>query len=252
MEHARDNADGPGGKPSVIRKIPLSAPARPGSGPLAALVPRGLSPGHHRGQANLSVHRLLHLPLVPRDGPGDLPGPGSGPDVKPGLRLREGGPGGAAGRGRGLYGGLPAAHRLRGLAADHSDDAGSETLLGGDLSAPQGPGGRPGAGGAAGRGGAAVAVRPGAAAGAGMPGGRAGGPAGAGPRRRAGPSPAAGGRRPAAPPLRPGERGIWRCAQVPLPLSAALSAGAGPAGGGPGGLGDGGGHPAADGQGRHL
>src|SRR5437762_1975873 len=53
------------------REEPVSPTARAQPGRLVSVGGRGLRESTPREQAHLSVDRLLHLPLVPRDGSGD-------------------------------------------------------------------------------------------------------------------------------------------------------------------------------------
>ena len=77
-----------------------------------------LRPGDGRGQAHPAVGRLLGLPLVPRDGPRVLRGPGHGGGHEPPVRQHQGRPGGATRRRQRLHGGGAGRQRQRRVADD--------------------------------------------------------------------------------------------------------------------------------------
>ncbi len=68
------------------------------------------------GPPGLPLHRLLGLPLVPRDGPRVVRGPGHRRRAQRGVRLGQGRPRGAARRRRRLHGGGAGPHRLGRMA----------------------------------------------------------------------------------------------------------------------------------------
>ncbi len=78
----------------------------------------GALPRPRRGPPAARLDRLLGLPLVPRDGAGVVRGPRHGRPHERQLRVREGGPGGAARRRRDLHGGVPVDDRGGRLAAE--------------------------------------------------------------------------------------------------------------------------------------
>ena len=84
-------------------------------------------------QADLPLHRLLGLPLVPCHGPRVVRGRGHGGRPQRRIRLDQGRPGGAARRRRRLHGGGPGHDRLGGLAHDRVPHARRPPLLRRDL-----------------------------------------------------------------------------------------------------------------------
>ena len=120
-------------EPPEGREEPLPAPARGQSRGLVPLGRGGLREGAARGQARVPFHRLLHLPLVPRDGGGVLRGPRGGEAHERGLRVHQGRPRGAARPRRSLHGREPGAHGRRRVAAHDRDDPRREAVLRGDL-----------------------------------------------------------------------------------------------------------------------
>ena len=84
-------------------------------------IPGGGSPARGKGirQADPALRRLLRLPLVPRDGPRVLRGPGSGEGDERALREREGRPRGAPRHRPDLPGRAADAHAARRRLAAH-------------------------------------------------------------------------------------------------------------------------------------
>ncbi len=82
-----------------------------------------------RGQAHLPLHRLLHLPLVPRHGARVLRKRGSGRDPQRVLRPDQGGPRGAARRRSHLHAHRAGHHRRRRLAHVGLADARPRAVL---------------------------------------------------------------------------------------------------------------------------
>ena len=97
------------------------------------LVPVGRRGVRHRAPARpprAPLRRLLHLPLVPRDGGGIVRGRGDRPLSERALRRHQGRPRGAPGRRRGLHERGADAHRRRRVADDrlaHARSAGPST-----------------------------------------------------------------------------------------------------------------------------
>src|ERR1019366_3536053 len=100
-----------------------------GEGEWPAARPRGPRPPPRTGQPGPRPLRLPPLPLVSRDGPRVLRGPAHrGADERE-LRLREGRPRGAPGRGRHLHGGRPGHDRARRLAVERLSHARAASVL---------------------------------------------------------------------------------------------------------------------------
>ena len=83
---------------------------------MVSLGRRGPRESRRGGQADLLVHRLCVLPLVPCDGPRELRGPGDRRRPGPLVRLGQGRPGGAPGPRLALHGGHPIVDRIGRLA----------------------------------------------------------------------------------------------------------------------------------------
>ena len=79
--------------------------------------------------AGLPLRRLLHLPLVPRDGARVVRGRGDRARPQRALRRHQGRPRGAAGRRRDLHDRGPAPHRRRRLADERVAHAGPRAVL---------------------------------------------------------------------------------------------------------------------------
>ena len=124
----------------------------------------GVRRGAGAGPAGVPQHRVLGLPLVPRDRPRILRGRGGGGAAERGFHIGEGRPGGAPRLGRRVHGRGAAGHRLRRLADDAVAHARGRAVFRGHVSAPGIPRRHGGNGGAAGRGGGALALRPGGGA----------------------------------------------------------------------------------------
>ena len=110
-----------------VLAVPPAARGQPGG--LVRLGGRGAAAGAGRAAAHPPLHRLLGLPLVPRDGPRVLRGPGHRGADERALREREGGPGGAARPGPDLPGRRAADGRAGRLAADRVPHAGAGAVL---------------------------------------------------------------------------------------------------------------------------
>ncbi len=94
---------------------------------------RGVRARPRRGPADLSLDRLLRVPLVPRDGARVVREPGDRGADERALRERQGRPGGATGRRRALHGGRDRAQPQRRLAAQPLPHARGEAVLGRDV-----------------------------------------------------------------------------------------------------------------------
>ena len=108
---------------------PLPPPAFAQSGRLAPVGRRSLRGGAGEGQAGLPLRRLLHLPLVPRDGRGVVRGPRDRGAPQPALRPHQGRPRGAARRGQRLHASRATPHPARRLADERVPRARSEAVL---------------------------------------------------------------------------------------------------------------------------
>ena len=119
------------------RDLSLPAPARREPRRLAAVGPDGAGARPRAGQAAARLDRLLLLPLVSRDGARVLRGPAHRRADERELRVREGRPRGAPGRGRPLHGGRPGDDRPRRLAAERVPDARAAAVLRRNLLPPE-------------------------------------------------------------------------------------------------------------------
>ena len=108
---------------------PVPAAARGQPGRLVAVVRRGLCRGESPGRARAAVGRLLGLPLVPRDGARVVRGPGHRRAGQRQPGRDQGGPRGAAGRGRGLHDRDPGHDPPGWLADDRVHDRGPGAVL---------------------------------------------------------------------------------------------------------------------------
>jgi len=126
-------------QPSRPGEEPVPPPAQRQSGGLVSLGAGGLRPREDREQACLPLYRVLDLPLVPRDGTRILREGERRRRAQPRLRLDQGGPRGASGRGRHLHGGRADDDGERGLAPVALSDPGRKALLRRNLLPSRGP-----------------------------------------------------------------------------------------------------------------
>ena len=132
-DRAAAGHDGRHGQPARARDQPVPAAAQGQPGRLVAVVGGGLRRGAAPGRAGAAVGRVRGLPLVPRDGARVVRGRADRGADERRLRQRQGGPGGAAGRRRGLHGGDPGHDRRRRLADDLLPHPGRGAVLLRDL-----------------------------------------------------------------------------------------------------------------------
>src|SRR5690606_37853244 len=90
-------------EPPGAGNLAVFAPARTQSRGLVSLGRGGVRPRPRRGQTDLSLDRLLDLPLVPRDGARVVREPRDRGAAERALRQHQGGSRGAAGRGPRLH-----------------------------------------------------------------------------------------------------------------------------------------------------
>ena len=117
------------GEPAQGFDQPVPAPARGQPGGLVAVVRRGLRRGRPARRPRHALGRLRRLPLVPRDGARVVRGPRDGRGAQRARGRGQGGPGGAARRGRGLHDRDPGHDRPGRLADDGVHDAGRRAVL---------------------------------------------------------------------------------------------------------------------------
>src|SRR5664280_1061073 len=129
MTHRRRDRKAASGEPLGAQHQPLPAPAPGQPGRVVAVVSRGVRRGARPRRTRAAVRRLRRLPLVPRDGARVLRGLVGGRDHERRLRQRQGRPGGAAGRRRGLHGGVAGDARPGRLADDRVPDPGRGAVL---------------------------------------------------------------------------------------------------------------------------
>ena len=93
------------------------------------MVRRGVRGGGAPGRTGVLVGRVRGLPLVSRDGARVVRGPGPGRPAERRVRRDQGGPGGAAGRRRGVHGRHPGADRPGWLADECVPHPGPSPVL---------------------------------------------------------------------------------------------------------------------------
>src|SRR4030067_200884 len=98
----------------------------------------GVKKKKKRAPPGVGQHGALPLPLVPCHGGGVVRGRGDRPVPERTVRRRQGGPGGATGRGRHLHESRPGLDRARGLAVERLADAGPAALPRRGLFSPPG------------------------------------------------------------------------------------------------------------------